>query len=141
MKILLHVYGVKCAGSTFEWILEKNFPNKVLYVKSLIEGSRLDFQKVSPLVKKNPYRSISSHLISRPQPNVQQARLTIILLRNPSERLMSAYEFQTSTQNLKVGNVNFQAFLPKRRYSIISNYQTRLLSPQSWNLADSRKGW
>lgn len=122
-------------------ILEKNFPSKVLYVESLLGDSRLDFQKVLPLVEKGSYQAISSHLISRPQPNVQLSPLTITFLRNPSERLMSAYEFQKFTQNLKEGDVNFQAFLTKRRHSIISNCQTRLLSPQSWNSADSRRGW
>jgi hypothetical protein len=141
MTILLHLHGFKCAGSTFMTILEKNFPSKVLYVESLLGNSRLDFQKAVPLVEKGSYQAISSHLISRPQPNVQLSPLTITFLRNPSERLISAYEFQKATQTLKDGDVNFRAFLTRLRDTQVSNYQTRLLSPQTWNLADSRNGW
>jgi len=141
MTILLHLHGFKCAGSTFMSILEKNFPSKVLYVESLLGDSRLDFQKVLPLVEKGSYQAISSHLISRPHLHLQPAPLTITFLRDPSERLRSAYAFQKATQTLKEGDVNFRAFLTRLRMSPVSNYQTRLLSPQSWNLADSRNGW
>lgn len=138
---LLHLHGFKCAGSTFTGILEKNFPNKVLYVESLIGNSRLDFQMAEPLVAKGSYSAITSHLISRPNLDSLPLPLTITFLRNPSERLMSAYAFQRATNSLKEGDVNFRAFLTRLRFSIVSNYQTRLLSPQTWNLTGPRNGW
>jgi len=139
--VVVHLHGFKCAGSTFTWILEKNFPRKVLYVESLISNSRLDFQKVAPLVEKGKFKAISSHLISRPHHHLLPLPLTVTLLRNPSERLTSAYAFQKATQTLKEGDVNFRAFLTRLRLSPISNYQTRLLSPQTWNLKGPRNGW
>jgi len=139
--VVLHLHGFKCAGSTFMWILEKNFPMKVLYVESLIGDTRLDFQKVIPLLDKAKFKAISSHLISRPHPHSLPLALTVIFLRNPSERLMSAYAFRKATQTLKEGDVNFPAFLTRLRMSPVANYQTRLLSPQSWNLSGPRNGW
>jgi hypothetical protein len=139
--VLLHLHGFKCAGSTFTWVLEKNFPSKVLYVESLIGNSRLDFQLAAPLVAKGSYSAISSHLISRPSRDSLPLPLTITFLRNPSERLMSAYAFQRATNSLKEGDVNFRAFLTRLRFSIVSNYQTRLLSPQTWNSTGPRNGW
>jgi hypothetical protein len=122
-------------------ILEKNFPSKVLHVQSQIENTRLDFQKVTPLVEKGKFKAITSHLVSRPPFDSELNPLVITLLRNPSERLISAYEFQRDNQFLTEGDVNFQAFLTRRRFSVISNYQTRLLSPQSWNFEGTRIGW
>jgi hypothetical protein len=54
---------------------------------------------------------------------------------------MSAYAFQKATNTLKEGDVNFRAFLTRLRMSPIANYQTRLISPQTWNLTGPRNGW
>jgi hypothetical protein len=139
--VLLHLHGFKCAGSTFKWILEKNFPRKVLYVESLINNTRLDYQKVALPLEKGSYRAISSHLISRPRQHSQPHPLTITFLRNPSERLMSAFAFQKATNSLKEGDVHFRAFLTRLRLSQVSNYQSRLLSPQTWIAKGPRHGW
>lgn len=140
-RVLVHLHGFKCAGSTFTWILEKNFPNKVLYVESLINNSRLDFKKVTSLVEKGKFEAVSSHLISPPPLDSDLSPVVITFLRNPTERLISAYEFQKSTNSLKEGDVNFRAFLTRLRLSIVSNYQTRLLSPQAWDVDGARNGW
>jgi hypothetical protein len=141
MKMLLHLHGFKCAGSTFTWILEKNFPKKVLYVESLLGNSRLEFEKTASITDYGSYSAISSHLISRPHSQLHSPPLTITFLRNPTERLRSAYAFQRATQSLKEGDVNFRAFLTRLRNSPVSNYQTRLLTPQRWNLKGPENGW
>jgi hypothetical protein len=62
-------------------------------------------------------------------------------LRNPADRLISAYEFQKATGTLKPGDINFRSFLNRLRNSSVANYQTRLLSSQSWDGIGQRKGW
>ena len=123
------------------WILEKNFRNKVLYVESLNGNARLNYEKVRDISNRGAYSAISSHLISRPSVEVSPQPLTITFLRNPSARLVSAYEFQKATNSLKEGDKNFRAFLTRLRQSPVSNYQARLLSPQSWESTGPRSGW
>ena len=141
-RLLLHLHGFKCAGSTFMWILEKNFPKKVLYVESLQGNTRLKYDRVESLLENGNYSAISSHLIappSKPESNVKP--LVVAFLRDPVKRLISAYEFQKATNSLKEGDVNFRAFLTRLRNSPVSNYQTRLISPQSFNQTGARNGW
>jgi Sulfotransferase family len=124
------------------WILEKNFPKKVLYVESLRGNTRLEFGRVESLLENGDYSAISSHLIAPPvQPQANFKPLVIAFLRDPAKRLISAYEFQKATNTLKDGDVNFRAFLTRLRNSPVSNYQTRLISPQSWDKNGSRNGW
>jgi hypothetical protein len=124
------------------WILEKNFPRKVLYVESLHGNARLQYEKVNPLLEEGKYAAVSSHLISMPSTTVAgPAPLVITFLRDPARRLISAYEFQKATNSLKEGDVNFRAFLTRLRQSPVSNYQTRLLSPQNWSMSGPRSGW
>lgn len=124
------------------WILEKNFPRRVLYVESLQGNARLDYSKVEPILKKGIYSAVSSHLISAPPiANTMPVPLVITFLRDPVRRLISAYEFQKATNSLKEGDVNFRAFLTRLRHSPVSNYQTRLISPQNWSKSGPRSGW
>lgn len=124
------------------WILEKNFPNKVLYVESMHGNARLNYSKIESILNKGDYSAVSSHLIARPgQSHSLKKPLAITFLRDPAKRLISAYEFQRATDSLKEGDVNFRAFLTRLRQSPVSNYQTRLLSPQRWSKNGPRNGW
>jgi hypothetical protein len=124
------------------WILEKNFPKKVLYVESLQGNTRLKYDRVESLLENGNYSAISSHLIAPPSKTESNIKpLVVAFLRDPVKRLISAYEFQKATNSLKEGDVNFRAFLTRLRNSPVSNYQTRLISPQSWNQGGARNGW
>lgn len=157
-QLLIHLHGFKCAGTTFAAILERNYPKQVLYVESLMPNQRLKFEQVLPLLAVKQYQAISSHLLAIPnQTDFDKSNFTnsnndntekdytnnlvIVLLRDPKLRLISAYEFQKATNTLKPGDVNFRAFLNRLRNSAVANYQTRLLSNQSWSGAGQRKGW
>jgi hypothetical protein len=135
---LIHLHGFKCAGTTFGSILEKNFPKQVLYVESIVSNQRLNFEQVKPILEIKPYKALSSHLLAKPQ---QSESLVITFLRDPIDRLISAYEFQKTTNTLKTGDDNFRAFLNRLRNSAVSNYQTRLISEQSWEGSQQRMGW
>jgi len=54
---------------------------------------------------------------------------------------MSAFAFQRATNSLMEDDVNFRAFLTRLRLSPISNYQSRILSPQTWKTKGPRNGW
>ena len=136
--LLIHLHGFKCAGTTFAGILEKNFPSKVLYVESLLPNERLHFDRVKQLFDAKSFNAISSHLLAQP---INTNHLVITFLRNPATRLISAYEFQKATNTLKPGDDNFRAFLNRLRSSSVANYQTRLLSKQSFLGTGQRKGW
>lgn len=136
--LLIHLHGFKCAGTTFAGILEKNFPNKVLYVESLIANQRLRFDQLKQLLDTKSINAISSHLLARQEIS---NHLIISFLRNPVKRLISAYEFQKATNTLKPGDDNFRAFLNRLRPSSVANYQTRLISIQSFKGSGQRQGW
>lgn len=157
-QLLIHLHGFKCAGTTFASILERNYPKQVLYVESLMPNQRLKFEQVLPLLAVKKYQAISSHLLAIPnQTDYDKSNFTnsnndntdrdhtnnlvIVLLRDPKLRLISAYEFQKAANTLKSGDVNFRAFLNRLRNSAVANYQTRLLSDQSWSEIWQRKGW
>lgn len=138
---LLHLHGFKCAGSTFIWSLERATRGDVLYFESPGAGDRLDWRLVRDYLaalERQPL-AITSHLICLPPPGAIAA-LKVAFLREPIERIASAYRFQTQVQKT-VGSVLFRQYLESLQRGSLANYQTRHLSPQEpadWVL---RRGW
>ena len=102
-----HVY--KCGGSTFNQILESNFPRAVLYAESRDHGlsdevldrprKRLEKQPLENyLNSNNQFRALSSHLAS---PDIASLALqAVTIIRHPLSRMMSAYSFDKVLQNI-----------------------------------------
>jgi hypothetical protein len=138
---LLHLHGFKCAGSTFIWSLERATGGNVLYLESPGSGDRLDWRLVRDHLAgldRIP-QAITSHLICLPPPGTIAA-LKVAFLREPMERIASAYRFQTRVQKT-LEPVGFRDYLVSLQRGTLANFQTRHLSPQEpadWTL---RKGW
>jgi len=93
-KVLMHAHIFKNAGSTIDWILEKNFgaafrddreDNLMIkdpsYLPSLIANSKL--------------KAISSHSLPLPIQEIQGVDLiTLVMLRDPLLRIRSVYNFE-----------------------------------------------
>ena len=86
---LIHIHGFKCAGSTLEQILNREFPN-LLKVESSEPGKRLFFEDIPSKILNTD--AISSHLLS---PSKHKDAIHVTLLRNPLDRLISAWKFET----------------------------------------------
>ncbi|QPN56308.1 hypothetical protein I1E95_14625 [Synechococcus sp. CBW1107] len=138
---LLHLHGFKCAGSTFIWSLERATKGDVLYLESPGAGDRLDWRLARDYLatlERQP-QAITSHLICLPPPGAVAA-LKVAFLREPIERIASAYRFQTQVQKT-AEPVSFCQYLEGLQRGTLANFQTRHLSPQEpgdWVL---RRGW
>jgi len=136
---IVHLHTFKCAGTTFAWILEKCFPDQLLYVESTDPGSRLDWRKVADL-NLNPYRAITSHLIDCP-PTRCLSRLKVAFVREPLQRFRSAYFFLKDVQKKLAPETTSKSYMTSQATTIISNFQARHLSPQGDEGFDARQGW
>lgn len=138
----MHLHGFKCAGTTFTWILERNFPDQVRYVEHVDPGKRLPWQLIRDRVDLAGARAITSHLATLPPPDSGLAKLYVAFVREPVARLASAYRFaQQSATDESTPPETFHAFLRRIRTSVMSNYQTRHLSPQDDGGWEAREGW
>ena len=148
MADILHLHGFKCAGSTLSWILEHNYKDKLLYVEpkvtKLFGGlSRLHWDHLPVHVKKQ-YSSFSSHNIALPFSNLGDFKVIICFIRDPLERLFSAYNFLKHKQKIYPDDFSFTQYLVKCLESPIpnQNYLSRLLANQDQSIYDnSLSGW
>jgi hypothetical protein len=119
---IIHIHGFKCAGTTVEKILEREYSD-LLKVESKNSGTRLFYDQIpKDLILAS---SISSHLLA-PTENLNCLQFSFI--RDPYKRLVSAWKFQNGV----VGNVKstLKDYIKDYNSSLISNYQTKLLSIQ-----------
>ena len=127
---LLHLHGFKCAGQTFAWILERNFPDQVVFAESQHPGERLAWQRVADEVSLTGARAVSSHLCTLPPVGAGVATLTVAFVRQPRARLLSAYRHDQATGAVTVGDETFAEYLTRVERSGLLTYQVRHLSPQ-----------
>ena len=115
--IFFHIY--KSGGTTFNWLLQENFPDKVIYAEPPLENIvPLDKNKLLKYLKK--LNTKNKKLISLSSHNFeyscyQLAKIPFTILRNPHERNWSAYNFQNdhflennSFENYLIDNENSQ---------------------------------
>ena len=135
------MHGFKCAGTTFASILQDNYGKTVGYVESEGKGDRLPWQLISEALDLDRYKAVSSHLVTLPPVGESFAKMHVAFVRNPRERIRSAYRFQLRTGALEPKDLGFTEFLQRMRKSTGSNAQTRHLSPQDFGGWQQRKGW
>ena len=140
--LIVHLHAFKCAGSTFSWILEKNFPGGVLYIESKNPSERLrwsEAQKV--LANKKEVKAVTSHLLESPPTSDPKSYLIVELIRCPVSRYLSAFRFQKKVGQIK-SDTSFVQYLQAHRNTIRSNFISRHLSPQSFDMVEGKhKGW
>ena len=129
---LIHIHGFKCAGTTIEKILNREYED-LLLVESSDGGQRLFYNDIPKEILN--VKAISSHLLA---PSRGRKALQICLIRDPIERLVSAWRFQSSV--VKDIDDNLRQYILKYKNSILSNYQSKLLSFQKKSESFS-SGW
>lgn len=142
LPLIAHMHIFKCAGTTFSGILERCFNGEVLYVESKQANQRLSWKKVisSNLLDDSP-KALTSHLIDLPE-HRSLAGITVSIVRNPIDRLYSAFLFARDKQGRFSVSTTFRDYIEHHRYSIVANFMTRHLSPQSWDASfKARNGW
>ncbi|MCP9839612.1 hypothetical protein KBY93_03055 [Synechococcus sp. J7-Johnson] len=121
--------------------MERATGGEVLYLESPGAGDRLDWRLACEYLTKLERQplAITSHLICLPPPGAIAA-LKVAFLRQPMERIASAYRFQTQVQKTDEP-VPFRQYLENLQQGIVANFQTRHLSPQEPGDWVQRRGW
>ncbi len=138
---MLHLHGFKYAGTTFIWSLERATGGQMAYLESDQPNRRLPWQRVCQHLRTGTRQplAITSHLVSLP-PQDELAVLKVALLRQPLARLLSAYRCETRVQN-KHKQLSLENYIRRHSRGVLSNYQTRHLSPQQDEDWHDIRGW
>ena len=115
---IVHVHGFKCAGTTFAASLAANFNNEFRCIEPTTKKF-LDLEKARQVSKDLGLRAISSHSLSLP--SILSSDIQFVhLIREPSERLISAWRFQVVAQQNFEGNFStyLQSQVPKNQQSV-----------------------
>lgn len=97
---LAHHHGFKCAGSTVVHLLNRNWPGKVLHIEHRIVDRRIHCAQVAPFLAKSDYPALTSHLLTMPPVGGEIAAVHFGLIRDPIQRLLSAYHFVPKERQL-----------------------------------------
>ena len=148
MTLLTHHHIFKNAGTTVDWILEKNFPGEVLYIEGDEPGARLNPVKVRAISSDHPnHRAISSHTFPLPDAGNAWAEIHLVVLRDPIERYHSIYRYErgrmdSTPANLAARELDFGDYCRwwlNAAPGIWLNWQTRSCTPQ-WPKARVQDG-
>jgi hypothetical protein len=104
---LVHIHTFKCAGTTFAASLASNFKDEFSCIEPKTRQF-LDWDQIKQTMAKSKWRAISSHSLRIPDSQTK-GYMFMALVRNPSERLISAWRFQTNVQ--KISNGSFSSYL------------------------------
>lgn len=129
---VIHIHGFKCAGTTLEKILNREYDN-LLLVESSNGGKRLFYDDIPKEIL--DVGAMSSHLLA---PSLHRKALQVCLVRNPIDRLISAWRFQSNV--VKDIDDNLKEYISNYKNSLVSNYQSKLLSCQKKSDSFS-SGW
>ena len=129
MKIV-HLHGFKCAGSTFSWILQRMYGNKLLYVESKSGNERLSWDNVNSSLNMSEYLGITSHTLEYPDID-DDNYFFVEFVRNPLDRIKSAYIFQRKSGHLP-SDVSFLQYCSSSIGTTRENFMTRRLSSQTF---------
>ena len=91
--ILIHYHLFKNAGTTVDWILNRNFGDKLLTFHEEGETGVVANSELVQLAKQNPHaQAFTSHHFRLPAPKHERFRfLEVCFLRHPLDRLQSMY--------------------------------------------------
>jgi len=141
-KIIIHFHIFKNAGSTIEWVFEKNFKNKTLSIDGKEPGEIISLDKVINIIKKKPnVKMFSSHQIRFPMPkNIEIDFLSLLFIRHPIDRAFSIYYFKSNQTDDSIGSKyarslslkDFIAWnLKLNGYMVMKNFQVLFLSDKN----------
>jgi len=114
--ICLHFHIFKNAGSTIDWILDKNFSKNHLSLDDLENrGGRLQWDGVLKLLNQNPdVKAFSSHQLRFPvSNNTNYNFLPMIFIRHPIDRAFSIYGFKKRSTDDSLGTVKAKSMTLK----------------------------
>jgi hypothetical protein len=108
--ILIHYHLFKNAGTSLDAVLKENFGDKWITREFDRKNAAIHAREVKEWIASNPNAvAFSSHTIEAPPPHIDGVRvIPLIFLRNPIDRIASAYSFER-----KQGGQGFGAVLAR----------------------------
>jgi hypothetical protein len=135
--VILHFHIFKNAGTTVDWVLQKNFGEHAALIDDATSSSKilptaviLDYLKEHPDTK-----SVSSHQIRPPLPRSKDFLfIPVVFIRHPIDRTFSIYSFnkRRTDKITEAKNSSLREYvkwaLGKKRFTPLKNFQTVFMS-------------
>ena len=135
--IILHYHLFKNAGTSIDEILKSNFKDR--WITKEFKPIKDNSEDIKAWILNNPEAvAFSSHTMTGPIPKIKNINIiSIILLRNPIRRIISAYKFERNQQVDNWGanlakKVNFEDYVVTR---LLKDGDTQCRNFQSERLA------
>jgi hypothetical protein len=111
----VHIHGFKCAGTTFSASLAHNFNDRFRCIEPSTKHVVIELHDVEKTVHELDLYAISSHSLNVPI-CIPSEYFFVHLIREPSERLISAWRFEVETQRTYIGE--FSDYINDRKGEI-----------------------
>ncbi len=135
-NVIVHYHLFKNAGSSIDHLLKFNFGDKWLAYDSDSAGGTIPCDGLEKLIADNPSNvAFSSHQIIPPLPQIAGNVYPIVILRDPIDRVKSAYLFEWKKQlGLDEPKGTLEDYIKQkfanRRHNSIEEFQTIRMSNQ-----------
>lgn len=142
-KIIVHYHIFKNAGSSVDQLLKKNFPDQWVGFDGDTPGCVITTAELESRINRSEEMiAFSSHQIVPPLPDVYADVYPIVFLRDPIDRIKSAYLFEWKKQmGLDKPKGTFVEFVKQKfshkRKSSIEEFQTIRMASNNTALFDS----
>lgn len=129
-KVLIHLHMPKTAGSTLDYILEREYKSKVFFSFS---GMAEEFKNL-PYEQRKKIDILRGHLSFGVHKYLTRPAVYIVILRNPIERIISTYYFARRWPQhylyeiLNSQNLSLEDFLQSKITTELDNDQVRHIS-------------
>jgi len=135
-NLIVHYHLFKNAGSSIDHLLKFNFGNRWMAYDSDKANGIISREGLEKLIADNPeIDAFSSHQILPPIPEIDGNVYPIVILRDPIDRVKSAYLFEQQKQlGLDEPKGSFEEYIKSKfknkRHNSIEEFQTIRLSNQ-----------
>lgn len=138
-QLLLHYHLFKNAGSSVDRLLRESFGDRWVNFDKPSPGQKISAAEMEQFILQNPdLRAVSSHQIVPPAPSGEIQVTPIVFLRDPIDRVKSAYLFEWQKQlHLPEPKGTLSEYIREKllpgKGTVIANFQTSRLSNQRYN--------
>jgi len=144
--VIQHFHLYKNAGTTIDWVLEKNFKEKLLKFDGPTSDYKYSRQEIENIIEENTDKiAFSCHqMVFPPASNHDCQVFPIIFLRHPVDRIGSIYDFEKNyhhnPENPEVKSMTMSEYINMRLKvhlgTTLINFQTRILSGKEHDLSN-----